>query len=329
MNPQRTFEHIQVKEIGAGVFAVLPTQSGCAGANAGVIDLGDRTLIVDTLLTPAACRELLRAAQHVTGRRATAAVNTHYHSDHVWGNQACDDDMEIIASNGTRALLVEAGPAEIDWYRQTGPAEIARIDAQLTLLIGNDTAVAARRRERLEAGRRFYQAALNAIDGLTLRLPTLTFVQRMALHGSRRPVEIICCGVGHTRSDSVVWVNDAAILFAGDLVTVVAHPYLPDGDLAGWQHALHELKALRPKLIVPGHGDVGDAAALTEMQDYLNVLAQLAADALAQEQQTPAGNNDVPAPLPIPTRFAHWEFAAFFAQNLRFLYQEYRKALVS
>ncbi len=321
MNSQRTFEHIQVQEIGDGVFAILPTESGYAGANAGVIALGDRTLIVDTLLTPAACRELLAAGQYVTGRQATVAVNTHYHSDHVWGNQACSDDMEIIASAGTRDLLLAAGAAEIDWYRQTAPAEIARVAGQLALLADNHTAAAERRRRRLETGQRFYRAALDAIDGFILRPPTLTFAQRIILHGSRRCVDIICCGAGHTGSDSVALVADADILFAGDLVTVGAHPYLPDGDLAGWQNALRQLEALHPKLIVPGHGAVGDARSLAEMQAYLTALAQLAADAAT-------GGDHALAATPIPAAFAHWEFAAFFAQNLRFLCEHFRKALV-
>jgi hypothetical protein len=62
------------------------------------------------------------------------------------------------------------------------------------------------------------------------------------------------------------------------------------------------------------------------MRVYLDVVSLLAVGALLRDRLSPVGEGDAPASTPIPARFAHWEFAAFFAQNLRFLYQEYRKA---
>ena len=50
------------------------------------------------------------------------------------------------------------------------------------------------------------------------------------------------------------------------------HPYLAEGDLAGWQQALTELEKTSATTIVPGHGPVSSVSDLRDMQEYLRVF---------------------------------------------------------
>ena len=64
------------------------------------------------------------------------------------------------------------------------------------------------------------------MTGRELRLPDVTFTQRMAFHGSRRVAELICLGGGHTPSDAFLYLPADHIAFMGDIVQVGYHPMI-------------------------------------------------------------------------------------------------------
>ena len=82
-------------------------------------------------------------------------------------------------------------------------------------------------------------------------------------------------GRGHTDHDVVVHVPDAAVVFAGDLVEQGAPPDLGDAVLAEWPATLDALLALRPAVVVPGHGDPVDAAFVAAQRAELAEVAAL------------------------------------------------------
>jgi len=63
--------HFSLHELSEGVYAALHAPGGWAQSNAGIVDLGDRTLVYDAFLSPLATRDLLAAAQALTGRPAS------------------------------------------------------------------------------------------------------------------------------------------------------------------------------------------------------------------------------------------------------------------
>lgn len=63
---------------------------------------------------------------------------------------------------------------------------------------------------------------------------------------------------GHTPDHLGFWLEKALIFFAGDTIlgegsTLIAPP---EGDMALYLHSLENIRALRPRLIAPGHGPV-------------------------------------------------------------------------
>jgi cyclase len=85
MNARRTFptsEHFDLKPLADGIYAAIAIEGSAARSNAGIIDLGEQTLIFDTFDSVRAAEDLRAAAEHLTGREATCVIISHAHADH-------------------------------------------------------------------------------------------------------------------------------------------------------------------------------------------------------------------------------------------------------
>lgn len=98
--------HFTLRELGSGIFAAIANDGGWAVCNAGIIDLGDRTLVFDTFVNQRAATDLKNAAEHLTGRTVGYVINSHWHGDHVNGNQVFTG-AEIVATGKTREVMTQ------------------------------------------------------------------------------------------------------------------------------------------------------------------------------------------------------------------------------
>ncbi len=119
---------------------------------------------------------------------------------------------------------------------------------------------------------------------------------------------------GHTGSDSIVFVPDANVIFAGDLVWTRHLPNLIDATTGAWIQSLNTLLAAHPSAtFVPGHGDVATAADVRAFRDYLTSLRQAVGTAQAQGK---TGQNLVDAVLPeLRSKYGSWGFFDHFAKS--------------
>ncbi|MCP5098261.1 MAG: MBL fold metallo-hydrolase [Chloroflexi bacterium] len=99
--------HFQLQEVTKGVYAAIVPNDGLAIGNAGIIDLGDQTIIFDTFEDPLCANDLRLAAERVTGRPATYIINSHMHADHWYGNQVFAPSTPILATPTTIAGMAE------------------------------------------------------------------------------------------------------------------------------------------------------------------------------------------------------------------------------
>ena len=100
-------EHYRLREVGEGVWAAVANPGSEARANAGVVDLGDETLVFDTFMHPAPARALRDDAERLTGRAPSLVVNSHWHPDHVNGNEVFAG-AEIVSTSRTKELVETA-----------------------------------------------------------------------------------------------------------------------------------------------------------------------------------------------------------------------------
>jgi cyclase len=275
-----------------GCHAWLEPPGSWGFANSGVVIADSEVLVVDTqndLPMAAALRAAVDEA--AAGRLVTAVVNTHSDGDH-WNGNLLYEGARIVASRAT------ADEMKSMWLDP----------ARLSEMATGDTAFG-----------RFLTWRTQAFDydGWRPVYPTETFSGRASLTVGDRMVELIEVGPAHTRGDTVVHVPDAGIVYAGDVLFTDSTPIVWAGPLSRCIAACDRIIAYEPRLVVPGHGPVVDAAGVTDVRRYLEFVLHYA---MAQYQ---AGRTPAEAYAGIELGdFAAWRHASRAYQNIHAVYRE-------
>ncbi|MGW4031823.1 MBL fold metallo-hydrolase [Streptomyces sp. NPDC004838] len=118
---------------------------------------------------------------------------------------------------------------------------------------------------------------------VVLEPPFLTFTDSVTLWSDELRAEVRHVGVpAHTTNDSVVWLPEQRLLFAGDLLFNGGTPFLVQGSVAGAVQVLEEVvKPLGATTVVPGHGDVAGPGLVDDVLGYLRFVQNAARDGAA------------------------------------------------
>jgi cyclase len=111
--------------------------------------------------------------------------------------------------------------------------------------------------------------------------PEITFDQDLVLYKGGRVLRMLRLG-GHSPAASVMLVEEEGVLFAGDLVTNGDPPNIGQGNSTEWLAALRSIRELGPKLIVPGHGPVGDMSLVDRQERFLLRLREGVSELIAE-----------------------------------------------
>ncbi len=190
--------------------------------NTGIIIGDNAVMVIDTQATPVMAADVIRRIREVTDKPIKYVVMSHYHAVRVLGASAykahgCE---QIIASQDTYDLIVERG-------EQDKASEIGRFP-------------------------RLFNAVESVPPGMTW--PTMTFTGKMTVWLGKLEVQLLQLGRGHTKGDTVAWLPQQKIMFAGDLVEFGATPYAGDAYFKDWPQTLDAIAALKPEKLVPGRG---------------------------------------------------------------------------
>ena len=302
--------HFQLQRLADGVYAAVASEGGYAICNAGIVDTGDRTIVFDTFISLNAAKDLLRVAKRLTPQNVIRVVNSHYHSDHVRGNQVFPPDVDILSTATTLEGIAHEEPEEIEWEREDIPKAI--VDTKSKLRLEKDP----KRRRDLALSIVYYEAIMKSHPKLKTRLPNITFEGSLMIHGTRRQVELLSLA-GHTASDVILYLPEEKIAFMGDLLFVNCHPYLASGSPEQWKQSLAEVEGLGVQIAVPGHGPVGRSASLSVMLQYIQSLENIAVNMIKCGKSVEQASFE-----PVPSPFDTWlSLDNFFVTNLEFLYK--------
>ena len=83
-------------------------------------------------------------------------------------------------------------------------------------------------------------------------------------------------GPAHSSEDLMVSVDEDGVVFCGDILFAGRIPFVGSADSRRWLVAIDQLAALKPKILVTGHGrhSTNAAADLTLTRDYLIYLRE-------------------------------------------------------
>lgn len=238
--PPPNVETSGIREIASGVY-VIPDRRVPLVPNIGVVVGAHAALVIDTGMGPANGRKVLEAARRVAGGKPLIVTLTHFHPEHGFGAQAFKGEGRILYNASQRDELKLKGDGYLGMFRGFGPGVAAALEG--TELVMPDEV---------------YDGFSTVID----------------LGG--RKVELRNWGPAHTASDQIAWLPAEEIVFMGDLAEEKIFPIFPwfppqDADIDGarWASILTEIAAWKPKVVVPGHGDVGGPEILTAVRDYM------------------------------------------------------------
>ena len=304
--------HYKLQALADGVYAAIAKDGGAAISNAGIIDLGPKSLVIDTFLTPTAAEALRRDAERLTGK-APDVFLTHYHNDHIWGAQAFLPEARIIGTFKTRELIETAGKEEYDDYRAIAEDRLRDALAQQAAATSNVQRTAA------EMWVGYFGGLVQDFPRLQVTLPTQLFNENMAVYGAEggRHVHLIESEGAHTGSDTVAYVPDAGVAFMGDLLFAGFHPYLGDGSPERWLEVLRSImdgsaEFSKATQFIPGHGSVATKDDVQLLIDYIEDCKQIARRLKDAEGQDVSNE-------PVPPKYASWGLARFFPANINFL----------
>ena len=205
----------------------------------GVIGGASGLVVVDTRASHRLADELRDDLRQLPGE-VVAAVNTHGHWDHVFGN-ARFRGTPIWGHVRCAAMILEHGEEQRARIIEAYPAEVAE---------------------------QFREVELVA--------PTDLFEEAASLDLGDRQVSLRYLGRGHTDNDIVVLVSDASVLFAGDLLENAPAPGFGDSFPIACAATGGALLDLVEGVVAPGHGDPFDRAFAERQVAELGALAGLA-----------------------------------------------------
>jgi glyoxylase-like metal-dependent hydrolase (beta-lactamase superfamily II) len=245
--PEYPFPDPVVETSGAQEIArdlvVVPNHDVDLVPNIGLIGGTHSVLVVDTGLGPRnAQRVLAFAAEYAKGRRLFLTT-THFHPEHAFGAQAFAGEATYLVNRAQADDLAQKGAGYLAMFTQLG------------------------------------EPVARELAGTQLPTPDLVFDGGHELDLGGRTVRLRPTGRAHSRGDQVVTVPDAGVLFTGDLAEAgqfAIFPWFPphDTDVSGirWIRVMEELAAETHRVVVPGHGAIGDPGLLAEVRDYLREL---------------------------------------------------------
>ena len=232
-----------LQKIGDGVWAATVNDEGKAGGNAGFVVGDDGVVVIDTFQDPEPAADLLAAIRKITNLPIRFVVNTHYHLDHVNGN-------DVFAAAG--AVIIAHKNAR-GWIRTEN---IKMIDPPVT----------AEKKARVQS----------------IALPNLVYDTSVDLYLGSRRVNVRYYP-GHTGGDSVVSVPDTHVVFCGDLLWKDHIPNLIDASTPAWIKTLDAMQVdYGESTWVPGHGDIANAADIATFKKYLVDLRATVRDQQSQ-----------------------------------------------
>ncbi|HVH55528.1 MAG TPA: MBL fold metallo-hydrolase [Vicinamibacterales bacterium] len=272
---------LEITKLADGVYAAIYSEVRMDPVEGNsLIVVGDEgVLVLDTGRTPDAARTMISEIRKLTSKPVRYVVNSHWHDDHIFGNQAYAEafpGVQIVAHRQTRDDMRDKVVPSLKEYGVEYWTKMAD-DVDARLAKGTTTQGAQlteQQKSRLQEQSRTLRAFLPKIPSLRVVLPSLTIRDGLTVHDGSREIRILHLGIGNTQGDVIVYLPKERILATGDLL-VHPVPFAYGSSWPDWIDTLKKLRALDADVILPGHGPLmRDTAYLDSVIELFESLTQ-------------------------------------------------------
>lgn len=297
MNDVFYSKHFKLEKISNSSFAAIAKEGGGAVANAGFVDLGDKVIVFDTFNTQQASEDLKLVAEKITNRPVSWVVNSHWHGDHIRGNQTFKDTI-IISSEISYSKIRDVHPS--------------RFSKQKNDIQGLNYYIQSLKEQLHQTNDPTIQYQIDSLNELKESLPTLelvlpnqTFNNEITLQGTKRSAKLFTLGGGHSFCDVMLYIPDEKVIFMGDLLFVNCHPtFFEESDPVKWSNILKKVERLDIDVAVPGHGPTGTKENISKIFNYISELTSI------------AEKSDQNEDIEIPEIYKDWSSPEIYQQNI-------------
>ena len=226
---------------------VIPDGNVVLVPNIGIVVGTSATLVVDTGMGPRNGAAVMREVGKVSRNTKLFLVTTHFHAEHVAGISAFPAGTTYVISRQQQKDLDELGPDLTKRFATFSPG----------------------------IGEMLKDAPVRKADVL--------FDREYTIDLGGVSVKLLALGSTHTPGDTMVFVEQDRVLYAGDVVmNKVPVAFGQTSNVAIWVKVLKELEPLRPIVIVPAHGPVGDGSLIAQQRSVFQTLQTRARELKAQ-----------------------------------------------
>jgi cyclase len=240
-----TLAEQKLSKISNNVYAYVGSTDDSAsnsfGANAGVIIGEDAVLVIDTLISDQKAKAFIKDIRALTDKPISFVVNTHFHSDHSYGNCTfAEQGATIISQSDTKSIMEK-------WAKKV-----------------------------LENAEAWMGLTKEEMAGTSIVYPQLTFNDQMEIDLGGLRVELNYVAYSHTRGSVFAFIPAQKVLFTGDILFTDYYPNMGASDVDGWVQTIDHLLSLDVEQIVPGHGPLSSKQDLADQRKFLLVFDEKA-----------------------------------------------------
>lgn len=255
-------DNFELVKVSQDIYALVRSQDDSAlsgyGVNQAFVVLEDSVLAFDSGFTLAQAKSLDISVKSITENKIRYLVNSHDHSDHVFGNsyfykKYSPHGIHIISHSNCASNLRSGGSRRMRSYRR---------DKKLR----------------------------NSLSTLDIKIPDLTYELDLHLEIEGTNFVFIHPENGaHTLGDTLLALPENGVLLAGDVLFNSYFPNLQDANLESWIDFLNDADFQTYRKFVPGHGDICDQHVVQGFTKYLQNVRDLLLSNNVQDEKNIRG----------------------------------------
>ena len=237
-NPQKV-----AKSVYSVIFDQEDSLEARFGSNQGFVVLDDSVLVFDTGFSNRAAKSLDLAIAQVTDKKVRYIVNSHDHSDHIFGNSYFSKKystfgLNIISHEICARRFERLGVERLNAYKKS--------DKELAQVLSSVSIVAPK---------------MTYSDiGVSLKIEGIEFAIIHPENGA------------HTLGDTILAMPEKGVMFLGDVFLNSFFPNVEDANIEGWIDSLSSIDYKTYSKFLPGHGKLGGKKEVVAFSNYMREL---------------------------------------------------------
>ncbi|ELX09319.1 beta-lactamase domain containing protein [Janthinobacterium sp. HH01] len=229
-------------EVSPGVYVIEDKEHVFLVPNVTIISGQDAVLVVDTGLGTKSAQLVLETAKRIANGRKIYLTITHFHPEHGFGAQVFKGQATIIYNRAQRDELFKKGPA----FRTLFSEKLG---------------------------------VTQAMKDVRLVAPDVVYENEAYIDLGERIVKLNYYQAAHTLGDQVVSIPAQGVVILGDLLETRSFPIMPwfpeledtDVDPLNWREIFRKVAATNPRIVIPGHGPIGNADDLAAAASHMDI----------------------------------------------------------